>query len=115
MKKIGILATMLFFVVAGGFAAHAAAQKGLEPAGVINVNTATEDQLKMLPLINDDLAKAIISYRDSNGPFDNLDQLKNVKGMSDERFNEISPWLVLKGQTTFAPDLYNSGTPGPVY
>jgi competence ComEA-like helix-hairpin-helix protein len=115
MKRIWVITAMVFFVVATGFVAHAAAQKGLESAGVINVNTATEDQLKMLPLINDQMARAIIDYRNSNGPFDSVDDLQNVRGITKEKLDEIRPWVVIKGNTTFAPDLYNSGSPGPVY
>ena len=115
MKKVWIIPIMVFFVVAGGLVARAASIAGLETAGVININTATEDQLRMLPLINDQLAKAIIDYRNSNGPLESVDQLQNVRGVTNQKLNELRPWLITKGDTTFAPDLYNSGSPGPVY
>jgi competence ComEA-like helix-hairpin-helix protein len=115
MKKVWVITAMVFFVVTTGFVARAASQFGLESAGVININIATEDQLKMLPLINDQLAKAIIEYRNSNGPFDSVDQLENVRGVTKEKLEELRPWLVIYGDTTFAPDLYNRGSPGPVY
>lgn len=115
MRKVLVTSVMVFFVLAVGLAAHAAAVQNHQTAGVININTANEDQLKMLPLINDQLAKGIINYRNSNGPFDSLEELRNVKGMTMQKLNELRPWLVVKGDTTFEPDLYNTGSPGPVY
>jgi competence protein ComEA len=115
MKKVIIASIMVFFVAAVGSAAQAAAIQNQETTGVININTATEDQLRMLPLINAELAKAILNYRDSNGPLDEVDQLLNVRGMTKDKLDELRPWLVIKGDTTFVPDLYNSGSAGPVY
>jgi competence ComEA-like helix-hairpin-helix protein len=108
----GIL--MVFLIVTTGFLAHAASLPGQEDAGVININTATEDQLAMLPLISKDLARNIINYRNSNGPFNSIDELRKVKGMNRVKLDDLRPWLVTKGDTTFDPDLYNSGSPGSV-
>ena len=71
--------------------------------GVVNINTATADQLKMLPGIDDKLASNIINYRDANGPFKSTDDLLNVSGMTKEKFNKISQNLALEGDTTFRP------------
>jgi len=102
-----VITIMVLFVVAAGFVANAEAQQGLESAGVINVNTATEDQLRMLPLINAQLAHEIILYRFNNGPFFTIDEMMNVKGMTQVRLDELRPWLVTEGDTTFSPDLYD--------
>jgi competence protein ComEA len=115
MRKVVVTSVMVFFVLAVGLTVHAAAIQNQQTAGVININTASEDQLRMLPLINNQLAKAIIDYRNSNGPYDSLEELRNVKGMTMEKLNELKPWLVIKGDTTFDPYLYNTGSPGPVY
>lgn len=115
MKKVRVITTMAFFVIAAGFVTPAASQQGLESVGVINVNTATEDQLRMLPLINADLANAILLYRVNNGPFFTVDELGNVRGMTNEKLDELRPYLVIEGDTTFSPDLYKRGTPGPVH
>ena len=113
-----IITIMVLFVVAAGFVANAEAQQSLESAGVINVNTATEDQLRMLPLINAQLAHEIILYRFNNGPFFTIDEMMNVKGMTQVRLDELRPWLVTEGDTTFSPDLYDlyeRSTPEPEY
>jgi competence protein ComEA len=113
MKKGRIIAVMLFFLVAG-FAGPAASQTGVKYSGVININTATEAQLRMLPLIDARLAHDIFMYRTNNGPFFTVDELKNVKGMTDRKLAELKPWLVTQGQTTFSPHL-KEVNPGPVY
>ena len=111
---------MVFFVLAAGLTAYAADPGSMmqsSRAGVINVNSASEDQLKMLPLINSNLAANIIDYRNSNGPFKAIDDLMNVKGMTKARFDHIRQYLVLSGDTTFNPSMYKEkgSSKSPLY
>ena len=116
MKKGWVITEMVFFFVfAAGFVAPAASQQGMESAGVININTATEEQLRMLPLIDAQLAHDIMLYKFNNGPLFSVDELLNVSGMTEEKLDELRPWLVIEGDTTFSPDLYRRGTTGPGY
>jgi transcriptional accessory protein Tex/SPT6 len=71
----------------------------------------------MLPLIDDQLASSIIDYRNSNGPFKSLQDLMNVKGMTKAKFDQISQYLVLQGDTTFNPSMYKQkgSTKNPMY
>jgi DNA uptake protein ComE-like DNA-binding protein len=115
MKKGLVITAAVFFVAVAVFVTPAACQEGPGSAGVININTATEDQLRMLPLINAQLAHDIILYKFNNGPFFSLDELLNVQGMTQEKLDELRPWLVTEGETTFSPDLYERGLPGPAY
>ncbi|MDO6562761.1 ComEA family DNA-binding protein [Amphritea sp. 1_MG-2023] len=49
---------------------------------MVNINTATADQLaEVLQGIGPSKAKAIITYRETNGPFKTIDELANVKGI----------------------------------
>jgi competence protein ComEA len=50
-------------------------------AVLININTATEKQLTTLKGIGAKKAKAIIEYREINGDFSHIEELKNVKGI----------------------------------
>lgn len=47
----------------------------------VNINTATAEELKALPGIGPSKAEAIVAYRQQNGSFKSVDDLKNVKGI----------------------------------
>lgn len=57
----------------------------------ININTASADEIANANLsgIGDGLAKRIVEYRDSNGRFNNIEEIINVKGISEKTFDKI--------------------------
>jgi len=63
----------------------------------VNLNTATKDELVALPGIGPAKAQAILDYRNANGAFKSVDELKDVKGIGAKRFEK------LKGELTVAP------------
>jgi len=62
---------------------------GTTGTGLINVNTATADELETLPGIGEVLAATIITYREDNGPFTTVDQLIEVSGIGEVTLEEI--------------------------
>lgn len=62
---------------------------GLAPGGLVNVNTATAEELDTLPGIGEVLAQSIIDYRTQNGPFTSVDQLVDVSGIGDATLEEL--------------------------
>ena len=50
----------------------------------IDINTATADEFVKVKGIGEKKAERIISYRDEHGKFENVDELKNVKGIGDK-------------------------------
>ena len=56
---------------------------------LLNINSATQLQLQELPGIGDVIAQRIINYREINGPFQSLDELKNVEGIGDKKLEAI--------------------------
>jgi competence protein ComEA len=56
---------------------------------LVNVNTATAEELETLPGIGEVLAQAIISYREENGPFATVDDLEEVSGIGPATLEEI--------------------------
>lgn len=60
-----------------------------EPRTVININTENAHNLERLPGIGPVLAQEIIAYRQRQGGFKNIEELKNIKGIGDKKFEEI--------------------------
>jgi competence protein ComEA len=56
---------------------------------VIDLNTATAEQLDTLPGIGPVTAAAIIAWRDANGPFTSVDQLGDVDGIGPARLDKL--------------------------
>lgn len=59
------------------------------PAGKINLNSATVSQLDSLKGIGPTYAQRIIEYREANGGFKTIEEVKNVKGIGDKTFEKF--------------------------
>lgn len=62
----------------------------------ININTAPQTELETIPGIGPSTALKIISYRKENGPFKSIEDIKNVKGIGDAKFEEIKNSICVK-------------------
>ena len=68
--------------------------------GVVNVNTATLEQLVLLPGIGEARAKAVIAARKLRGGFKSVTELLDVKGIGESGLARLRPHLALQGKTT---------------
>ena len=59
------------------------------PGGLVNLNSATEEQLDTLPGIGPVTAAAIIAWRDANGGFSSVEQLGDVEGIGPARLPAV--------------------------
>ena len=66
-----------------------AKSNSLKEVGKVNINEAMQTELEQLPGIGPSLATRIIEYREQNGNFNNVEDLQNVKGIGDAKFNDI--------------------------
>ena len=62
---------------------------------LININTANLEQLKEITGIGNIKAQSIIDYREANGGFKSLEELKNVDGIGDKTFEKIKEQITL--------------------
>lgn len=62
----------------------------------ININKATEQELRNLPGIGASLASKIIDYRDHNGKFSTIEDIKNVNGIGDSKYENIKDYICIK-------------------
>ena len=58
-------------------------------AGLVNINTANVEKLDELPGIGSSTAEKIIAYRKENGKFKSIDEIKNVSGIGEAKFEKI--------------------------
>lgn len=84
-------------------AAVASAQDGKASAQrTVNINTATAEQLQLLPGVGPALAGRIIAFREANGPFENVDELTAVQGIGDKSLEKLRPYVATSGATNLA-------------
>ena len=91
-------ALALAIIVLGGVAV--AATPGQNGPGVVNVNTATLEQLQRLPGIGETRSRAIVQARRENGAFRSIDELGDVHGVGRALLEKLRPFVTLEGKTT---------------
>lgn len=91
------LAALLLAVVIGQ--APAVAQ-GDSLQGKVNVNSATLEELQLLPGIGESKARAIVQAREQRGTFESVEELLEVKGIGPASLEKLRPYLAVSGETT---------------
>ena len=61
--------------------------------GRINLNTATKEELMTLSGVGEAKAEAIISYRETNGPFKAVSDIMNISGIKEGLYNKIKDYI----------------------
>lgn len=65
----------------------------------ININTAQKDDLKKIAGIGEAMADRIIEYRQKNGKFKNIEEIKNIKGIGEGKFEKIKKFIMVWNTT----------------
>lgn len=69
--------------------------QGETPKGKVSLNRATQKELETLTGIGESKAKLIIAYREANGGFRSIEELKKVKGIGDATYEKIKNEITL--------------------
>ena len=67
-----------------------------QEGGKVNINTATAEKLDTLPGVGPSIAQRIIDYRTTNGPFQSIEDIKNVKGIGDATFEKLKDKITVQ-------------------
>ena len=73
------------------------ASSATQTGGKININTADLYSLMSLPGIGETYAQRIIDYRTTNGPFKDIEDIKNVEGIGEKRYESIKNLITTGG------------------
>lgn len=99
--------TILFLTIVAlvGMGTNILIKKGLpiktsfclvQEIGKVNLNTADKDLLMSIPGIGEKIAKRIIDYRKQKGNFNNIEELRNIKGVNNYRYEKLKTSFVVR-------------------
>ena len=74
---------------AGASLGDEAAQTAQDESGLININTATEEELRALPGVGEATAASIVEERSNNGPFSAPEDIMRVSGIGEKKFEKM--------------------------
>lgn len=74
---------------------NAAPSDSSQSGALVNINTATQEELETLPSIGEVRAQAIIAYREEHGGFRTTDELMEVSGIGEKIFADIAPHITV--------------------
>ena len=90
MKSERIVAGLVALVLAMGLSSGVAlAAAKPAPAGKVNINSASAQQLTALPGVGEKLAARIVEYRQKAGGFKSVQEIMNVQGVGEKNFNKL--------------------------
>ena len=105
-NRIGSLVAFLLLAAVVSFATSGPAE------GVVNINTATSEQLQLLPRVGPALASRIIEFRETSGPFRSVDEIIAVRGIGESSFEKLEPYIVTSGATTLSEKVASRSSTG---
>lgn len=65
--------------------------------GLININTADQTDLETLPGVGPSTAQNIITYREEHGPFSKIEDIMEVPGIGEGKFNQMKELITVEG------------------
>ncbi len=62
---------------------------------ILNINTATAEELTAISGVGTALAEKIVSYRQEHGSFSSVDELINIEGIGEQTLKKIAPYVTV--------------------
>lgn len=69
--------------------------KKIPPTAPLDLNTATAAQLAQVPGIGAATARAIVQFREKSGPFERVEDLLAIRGISARKLEQIRPYVTV--------------------
>lgn len=99
---LGAVAPSLASAQRGSRQANAVEAETEAPSGVVNIQTASAEQLQLLPGIGPSKAQAIVAHREQHA-FRRVEDLMRVRGIGRATFRRLRSMLSVDGPTTLSP------------
>jgi len=91
--NIGLLLSVCLFASVG-----MGEEEGILVGKTVNINTAgVEEFVESVPLVTEELAEAIVEYREETGDFQVIEELLQVDGFDRTLLRRIKDFLILEG------------------
>ena len=97
------LAISAFLICCALLITNAALAKKAPPAAPLDLNTATAAQFAQLPGIGEATAKAIVQFRQKSGPFERVNDLLAIRGISPRKLEQIRPYVTVSTSAPHKP------------
>lgn len=91
------IATTLVFVSSLLFTLPLLAE---DSPGVVNVNTASLEELMLLPRVGPAVGSRIVEFREANGRFKSTEDLMLVRGIGERTYELLEAYVAVDGKTT---------------
>jgi competence protein ComEA len=102
MRPAGARALALLIALGLGLGAMSAraAEEPPRLTGKVNINTASVEELQLLPGIGATRAEAIVAERKRRGGFKRVEDLLEVKGIGEASLARLRPYVTIEGKTS---------------
>lgn len=104
MNRLGVLCLWIVVVLLVPLGTSYAGQKSDSKSKpteklLVDINTASVEELAQLPGIGEKVAARIVGYREENGRFEKIEEIMNVRGIGEKTFVKLRKSLVVKSSS----------------
>lgn len=94
-EQVVVASTQEAAVSQSGAAGQTSATGSAAVSGLVNINTASAEELTTLDGVGEATASKIIAYREANGSFSSIEEIKEVSGIGDKKFEAMKDHITV--------------------